>query len=291
VILFKGVNLFFVSDGFIGKFKRMLWSLIFILLVSYAGFAFLLYFVQKGLIFYPTKEHDGNPMSIGLLYEELFLDTPDKLRINAWFVPSEKARGTILFCHGNGGNISHRLETIKIYNSLGFDFFIFDYRGYGKSSGNISEKGLYIDSETAWRYLVENRKIPPDKIIIIGRSLGGAVASRLASVVHPGALIMESSFLSISEMGRDIYPFLPVKLLSRFSFNTEKYITAVKCPKFFVHSRDDEIVPFRHGQRLFELAGASGKFLELNGGHNECYFDCEQKYIENVNLFLKENGF
>ncbi len=175
----------------------------------------------------------------------------------------------LLFCHGNGGNISYRLDSIDIFNRLDLSVLIFDYRGYGGSTGQPSEKGTYRDAESAWRYLVELKKKKPEKIILFGESLGGAVAAEIASRHSAGGLILMSSFTSIPELGGRLYPFLPVKLLSKFSYATIDRIPAITAPKLIIHSPDDEIIPFDMGLTLYEKAAEPKQFLQIRGDHNE----------------------
>ncbi len=264
----------------------MLFYIVIIVIALYLLPAVLLYFMQHRIVFYPTREIFATPLNCGIPFEDVYPETADGVKINAWFVPADNAEYTVLFCHGNGGCLAHRVETIELYHKLSFNFFVFDYRGYGLSGGKPSENGLYLDSEAAWNFLVNEKHIPPDKIVLIGRSLGGAVASRLAAKKQPRRLICESAFLSIQETGRDRYPFFPVKLLSRFTFPTGNFLKQVKCPAMIIHSRDDQVVKFSHGQRLFTIAGGPKTFLELTGAHDECYFDCSDQYTAAVKRFI-----
>jgi len=194
----------------------------------------------------------------------------------------------ILFCHGNAGNISHRLESIQIFHRLGLNVFIFDYRGYGRSEGKPSEIGTYRDVEAVWQYLVEERQVSPNRIVVFGRSLGGAVAAWSANRHTPGALILESAFTSVPDIAAKLYPYLPVRLLSRFKYNTAEYLDEVDCPVLIVHSREDEIMPFSHGKQLFERARGPKEFLEISGTHNEGFITSEKRYIEGLNTFISE---
>ncbi len=182
---------------------------------------------------------------------------------------AEPDGGVILFFHGNGGNISHRLGSLEMFHRLGLSTFIIDYRGYGQSEGSPSEQGTYLDAEAAWRYLVEERQIPPTQIIVFGELLGGAVAAWLAQTHSPQALILLSTFTSIPDMGAQTYPFMPVRLLARIQYNTLARMSEINCPVLIVHGQEDEIVPYGHGQRLFELANQPKEFLEIKGSHNE----------------------
>jgi len=195
----------------------------------------------------------------------------------------------VLFCHGNAGNISHRLESIEIFHRLGLNIFIFDYRGYGQSEGKPTEQGTYEDASVAWRYLTQQRQVNPNEIIVFGRSLGGAVASWLAQSHSPGALILESTFTSLADIAASLYPYLPVRLLLRFKYNTAEYLGKVNCPVLIVHSRDDEIMPFSHGCRLFEMASEPKKFLEISGTHNEGFIISGKDYEKGLNAFILEH--
>jgi fermentation-respiration switch protein FrsA (DUF1100 family) len=245
-----------------------------------------IFFLQSQIVYYPARKITATPHIIGLLYEEISFKTKDGVKLSGWFVPAERPGNIILFCHGNAGNIGDRLESIQIFYNLGLSTFIFDYRGYGKSEGRTTENGTYLDAETAWLYLVNKQKIPPDRIIIFGRSLGGAVASWLAQSNTPKALILESTFTSVNDIASKFYPFLPIRLLSRFNYNACEYIQKVNCPVLVIHSRDDEIIPFSHGQRLFESANEPKEFLEITGSHNEGFMISEKRYKEGLNAFM-----
>jgi len=208
--------------------------------VAFAGFLFIF---QSSYVYYPERILSTEPGNIGLSFENVSFETTDGLKLSGWFIPCEGARGVILFCHGNAGNISHRLDSIQIFHQLGLSVFIFDYRGYGQSEGKPSESGTYRDVESAWQYLVEEQQVNPDKIIVFGRSLGGAVAAWQARSHTPGALILESTFTSIPDLAARLYPYLPVKLLSRFQYDTEGYLKGVNSPVLIVHSPDDEMMP------------------------------------------------
>ena len=255
---------------------------------AYIIFAGFLFIFQSNYIYYPVGVLSADPGSIGLNFESVSFETRDRVKLSGWFIPSESARGVILFCHGNAGNISHRLESIQIFHRLGLDIFIFDYRGYGQSEGKPTEQGTYQDAEAAWRYLTEERQVNPSKIIVFGRSLGGAVASWLAQRHTPGALILESTFTSLPDIAATVYPYLPVRPLLRFKYNTAEYLDRVNCPVLIVHSRDDEIMPFSHGQRLFEMAKEPKKFLEITGTHNEGFITSGTHYEEGLNAFVSE---
>jgi len=251
-------------------------------------FIALLYIFQSHYVYYPERILSADPSRIGLQFENVYFETADGVKLSGWFVPSDSTRGVILFCHGNAGNISHRLESIQIFHRLGLDVFIFDYRGYGKSEGKPTEQGTYKDAEAAWRHLIEERQLAPSEIIMFGRSLGGAVAPWLAQRYTPRALILESTFTSLRDVAATLYRYLPVRLLLRFEYNTAEYLSRVNCPVLIVHSRDDEIMPFSHGWQLFEVAREPKEFLEITGTHNEGFITSGKHYEEGLDAFISE---
>jgi uncharacterized protein len=257
-----------------------------ILLVACAGFGVMVYLLQSSLIYLPARELVATPRDRGLVYRDVALVAADGVKLHGWFVPAEGARAVILYCHGNGGNISHRLDMLSLFHRLGFGTLIFDYRGYGHSQGKPSEQGTYRDASAAWRYLVEEQHYDPGAVVLFGRSLGGAVAAELAQHQRAGALILEGAFTSIKDMARELYPFLPIQLLMRFSYNTRTYVARARSPVLVVHSEDDEIVPFRHGQALYEAAPDPKEFLAIRGSHNEGFMMTGQRYEQGLMSFL-----
>ncbi|MBA7612015.1 hypothetical protein ES703_19249 [subsurface metagenome] len=255
---------------------------------AYIIFIGFLFIFQSHYIYYPERILSADPGDIGLNFESVSFETTDRVKLSGWFVPSESARGVILFCHGNAGNISHRLESIQIFHQLRLDVFIFDYRGFGQSEGKPTEQGTYKDAEAAWQYLIKECQVNPNEVIIFGRSLGGAVAAWLAQSHTPGALILESTFTSLPDIAGTLYPYVPVRLLLRFHYNTAEYLGKVNCPVLIVHSRNDEIMPFNHGRRLFEMAKKPKKFLEITGTHNEGFITSGKLYEESLHAFISE---
>ncbi len=257
----------------------------------YFVFTTILTVIQSHLIYYPnlpSREVKMTPDAIGLSYEKVILETVDRVKLSGWFIPAENCRGVVLFCHGNAGNISHRLESIQIFNRLEFSTLIFDYRGYGESGGRISERGTYIDAEAAWNYLIRQREVTQDDIVIVGRSLGGSIAAWLAQGRMPKGLIIESTFTSIRDIGSELYPYIPVKLVSRFSYNTLDYLEDVNCPVLIVHSMDDELIPVEHGRKLFNAAKEPKEFLEIKGTHNDGIMESRKNYVEGLSSFMSK---
>ena len=244
---------------------------------------------QARFIYFPERAIIVTPAKIGLQYQAVSFKTADGIKLSAWFVPAEKSRGVILFCHGNAGNISHRLESMCVFYRLGMSTFIFDYRGYGQSEGKPGEQGTYLDAEAAWQYLVQKQQVAPSEIIVFGRSLGGAVGAWLAQNHTPKALIIESTFTSVRDFGAELYPCFPVRLLSRFDYNATDYLHQVNCPVLVVHSRDDEIIPFSHGRQLFEAANEPKEILEIMGTHNEGFMTSARRYEDGLDSFISRH--
>lgn len=266
------------------RLRRWLCSL----LVGYVLIVALLWSLQGCMIHFPSSTLVASPEDIGLAYEEVSLTTEDDESLHAWFIPAEDARGALLFFHGNAGNISHRLDSLRIFHQLQLDVLIVGYRGYGRSTGRPSERGLYRDGQAAWQYLTEQRQVAPEQIVLFGRSLGAAVATHLAARQPAGALIVESGFTSIADLGSDLYPFLPVRLLVRYRYPTAEDLEQVSAPVLVVHSRDDEIIPFSHGEKLYQIAPEPRWFLEIQGSHNTGFLDSGQTYIQGLEAFLDE---
>ena len=270
---------------------QIIWFIVLFVAIVYIGFATFLFFFQAKLLFFPDTVIVYTPSSIGLIYDRISLITKDNVNISAWYVPvssGDTERGTILFCHGNAGNISHRLGLIKIFHDLGMNILIFDYRGYGESDGKPSEKGMYRDVEAAWDFLITTKQIPENKIIIVGRSLGGAIGAYIAQNRDPQGLILDSTFVSVNDLGAELYRFIPVRIMSRFSFNTVKYLRNVTAPVLVIHSRNDDVVPFHQGQKVFESAQGNKSFLEITGLHNDGYLTSAQRYAEGLESFISQ---
>ena len=246
----------------------------------------LIYALQDRLVYFPTRDLETTPRSLGVDYEDVWITTEDGVRLNGWFAATPVARATVLFFHGNGGNISHRLERIGIFRQLGLNVLLFDYRGYGRSDGAPSEQGTYRDARAAWRYLTETRGLSPSTIILYGESLGGAVATHLAAAQAPRAVVVESSFSSMVDLGAEVYPWLPVRWISRYVYPSARNLAHIHAPVLIIHSRDDEIIPFRHGQALFAAAHEPKEFLEIRGGHNEGPLASGPHYLRGLEGFL-----
>ena len=271
---------------------RTLISLLTIAASVYVLLSLVLYLLQGKMVFLsnlPGRALTASPRDIGLKYEDVYLTTLDDEHLHGWYVPATISRGVIVFFHGNAGNISHRLDSIAIFRELGLDTLIIDYRGYGQSQGKPSEQGTYLDAEAAWHYLVSDREVAAERIIVFGRSLGGAVAAWLANQYRPAALIIESSFSSALDMARKLYPFMPMRLITRLDYPVKLYLSRLHCPLLVIHSRDDEIIPFTMAEANYDSAAEPKSLLEIWGDHNNGFLLSGDRYLSGLNEFIQEN--
>ena len=240
-------------------------------------------------LYHPTRELQGSPAILGLSFETVSFKAADGVPLSAWWIPAGSPRGVLLFCHGNAGNISHRLDSIRIFNRLGLSLLIFDYRGFGESGGSPTEEGLYRDAEAAWQHLIQEKGVSPAEMIVFGRSLGGAVAAWLGRTHNPRALILESAFISVQEAARDLLPGFLVSFFVPDQYPTLRNLTAAQCPVLIIHSREDEIIPFRHGPALYAAAPNPKEFLEIRGSHNRGFLDTLPIYEAALDSFLSKS--
>ena len=267
--------------------SRLLAAAVFILASAWLGLSLFVFLLQDRFIYFPDKTLIATPGHIGLAFEEFSLLSEDGIRLHGWFIPAPAAQTTLLFLHGNAGNISHRLDSLRLFHELGLNVLIFDYRGYGHSGGVPSEQGTYRDALAAWRYLTQTRRIPAAKIVVFGRSLGGAVAVWLARHTAPAALILESTFTSVRDMAARNYPWLPLSVLLHTRYPTLDRIAALRLPTLIVHSREDEIIPYESGQRLYGALRGPREFLSLHGGHNDAFLTDQIRYRDGLAGFLR----
>lgn len=266
-------------------------------LFVYAGVTAGMFCLQKRLLFQPFRELEATPAESNLASREVWLDTADGVRLHAWWLPANSGaadaagiptdgaaapdaalgRGAVLICHGNGGNISHMIGKAEMWHRAGWSVLLFDYRGYGRSGGSVSETGLYADADAAWDWLTASRHVPPEKIVLHGFSMGGAVAAHLAQGKGAAAagLVLESSFFSVPDVAARHYPYLPVRLLLRYRFPTGEFLKGVHMPVAVLHSPADEVVPYENGQRLFAAAAEPKRFIETRGGHNDAKLESD----------------
>ncbi len=251
-----------------------------------AGVVGYVRYLEGRTLYYPTSPLEVTPADSGLPFEDVVFTSSDGIRLHGWFISAPGSARVLLFCHGNAGNIGDRLDSIWTFHRMGLNVFIFDYRGYGDSTGKPTEKGTYLDATAVWEYLTKEKKIAPGNIVIFGRSLGGSVGTWLAERVNPGALVVESTFASAADMGAKMFPFLPIRLLCRFKYDTVSTIGKVNCPVLVAHSRDDEMIPFEQGKRIFAAAKEPKLFVEMRGEHNSGGLDADQGYQKIFQEFL-----
>lgn len=271
---------------------KIIWSVVVFVGLAYLAICIAMYMFQSRVIFFPDmdgRELHMSPANINLSFEDVHASTDDGETIHGWYVPADEAKVTLLFSHGNAGNISHRLESIALFNSIGLNVLIYDYRAYGQSTGKISEQGFYQDVHAMWRVLTEDKKIKPENIVLFGRSLGAAITSQLATRVQAGGVILESPFTSVPDMGARLYPFLPVRLLSRFQLSNLAHVKKIKMPLLLVHSKDDEIIPYQQGEQVYHAANEPKDLLTIRGDHNGGFIYSGRFYIEGLESFLIKN--
>lgn len=245
---------------------------------------YIKYIENKG-IYYPDNLIEFYPSNINLSYTDEYFKAEDGVLLNGWFIQNNNAKYTLLFLHGNAGNISHRLDKIRILRELGFNIFIIDYRGYGKSHGKPSEAGFYLDSLASYNYLIDKLRIPPNQIILYGESLGTAVAVDLASKAEVKAIILEGVFSSGRNFGKMIYPFLPSFVFSN-KYDSLGKIKRIGAPKLFIHSINDEILPFELAKKLYDTANEPKELAELTGGHNTAFLESKEEYVSSIKNFV-----
>jgi uncharacterized protein len=256
----------------------------------YAAIVALVFWFQPQLVYFPTKgSYTITPQARGLAFETIKLRTEDGEQLAAWWIPAPAdAHGTMLLFHGNAGNISHRIDYAKMFYGLGYNTLLVDYRGFGESSGVPSEQGTYRDAAASWQWLTQTRGIKASDIVIFGESLGGGVATWLAAEHVTRGLILASTFTSISDLAAKVYPWLPVRWISRIHYNNLANLAKIRAPLLVAHSPDDELIPYAHGKVLYAAANGPKAFLQLSGGHNEGFVFAREDWVRAVQVFLKQ---
>ncbi len=244
--------------------------------------------LNRKLMYVPYRELPADPGRLGLGFEDVAVRAADGPIIHGWYVPLASTSPVILFCHGNGGDIATRLDKLRRLRAAGASVLLFDYRGYGRSTGVPTEQGTYADAEAMYAWLVDVKKVPPERIVFQGESLGAGVATELAVRHKAAGLIFESGFTSALDMGRRLFPHLPVKLLLVYRYDNASKIGRVDAPILVLHSPQDDIVPFEMGRAVFAAAREPKRFVELTGDHNRGYALAGRVYIDAVAAFLKE---
>ena len=263
--------------------KKRLMNFLLLILFAYVVFALLLRWRETSMIYYPTRVIEATPAH----YEDVYLTTADGEKINGWFLPSLQPNApVILFFHGNAGNISHRLDKLEVFRSLGADVFLIDYRGYGRSTGKPNEPGTYLDALAAYDYLTKQRNRQASSVIVYGESLGSAIAVELATRVPVGGVIIEEPFTSVGDVGQKMFPFMPARYIVKNKYDTLSKIARINAPLLIFHSRGDEIFPYSYAERLFAGAREPKRLVELTGNHNDAYAVSADTYRAGLETFL-----
>ena len=238
--------------------------------------------------YHPTRTFDASAADLGRAWEDINFTTSDGVKLNAWFFPantnSPHTHIAAIICHGNGGNISHRLGLYDALLAAGVNVFAFDYRGFGRSEGKPSENGTYLDAQAAHAWL-RQKGFAPTNIIAFGESLGGGIASELAVRETCGGLVLQSTFTSVTDLGAEMYPFLPVRTLGSIHYDTHSKLKSIHVPVLVMHSREDTLIPFHHGERNFAAANEPKFLCELAGDHNDGIVD-RAKYLTSIKRLL-----
>jgi len=246
----------------------------------------LMHLAQDRLLFIPTHALYRTPAANGWEFDNVAVAVGEETT-TGWLVyhepPSDR---TILFSHGNAGNMADRLESIGLLRRLGYNVLVYDYGGYGASTGRPSEDRCYRDIRAMWRYLTDSRGFDASKIVLFGRSLGAGPTCQLATEVDAGAVIVESAFLSVPAMAQRLYPIFPAKWLARHTFDNASKVASIDEPLLVVHSPEDSIIPYDHGQKLFELAKEPKTFLTIHGDHNDGFWQTGEPYLAGMRSFL-----
>ncbi len=264
------------------NFARVLLIAVLLAIAGYVFLCLLVFLLQNRLVFMPSTEMLFESAQLPIPADDMYIPVGTAERIHAWYFPASDSAPVVLFCHGNAGNISYRMEHVELFRKLGWSTLLFDYRGYGKSEGSPSETKVYEDARAAYEWLVEVKKIDPKRIIVFGESIGGAVALHTATEVPVGGLVLESTLTSARDMGRLMFRYLPVGLLLRVNFDNVGRIGKLGVPVLVTHSPVDEIVPYEMGRTLFALAPEPKLFVELSGGHNDREYVSNPQYINGL---------
>ncbi len=250
-----------------------------VLLLAGLSLVIMLRWFERRHVYHPSRSLDANGSELNRPFEDAFFETADGVRVNGWFFPADtnsvRAAMVVLVCHGNAGNITHRLGLCRALLGTGVNVFLLDYRGYGRSAGRPSEEGTYRDAQAAYHWLT-GKGFAGTNIIAYGESLGGGVAAELALREPLGGLVLQSTFTSIPDIGAELFPWLPVRWLSSIRYDTCRKLPRIRIPVLVMHSRSDDLIGFRHSERNFAAANEPKWFHELGGGHNDPAGEQEQ---------------
>lgn len=259
-----------------------------------AGYLFLLVLLllaENRIVFIPTRELWTTPADRRIPAEDVRFSTSDGIQLHGWFFPAAERKGALLFLHGNAGNIADRIDNAVGLTLIGMDVLLFDYRGYGRSQGSPDERGVFLDARAALQWLRAVKQVSPDELFIFGRSLGGAVAVDLAVEHPPKALVLESTFCSVKDMARGIFPYMLFTPFLPNHFDSLSKIPRLKCPLLSIHGTADRVVPYSQGRKLFAAAPEPKRFHPLAGAdHNNPYGGDESAYFATLARFFEEHS-
>ena len=254
------------------------------------GATLVLAMFEKHFIYYPSSAIDMTPKSQGLPFEEVFIGVEPGVKVHAWFIKAgtEPGFGTVLFSHGNAGNIADRIDRVLSLRPLGMDFLLYDYRGYGRSTGDLGEEGTYRDGRAVYDYLVQQRGVDPARLVLMGESLGCAISVQLALDRRAAGLILEAPFASIAHMASAVYPFLPLGPFIRTRYDNLKKIPRLKMPLLVLQGTMDEVIPPVQGRMLFDAAPEPKRYVAVEGAHhNDVYVVGSVPYREALSDFIR----
>jgi len=244
-------------------------------------------FFERAMVFVPSRPMIAHPGTVGLTYESLFLTASDGVKLRAWWIPGASADAPVMLClHGNGGNLSHRTDKMRLFHDAGAAQLWLDWRGYGESAGSPDEAGLYRDALAGWAWLNAVKTVHATRLVLYGESLGNGPAIELATRVPAAGIIIDSAFTSISDMGRLVLPWFPARLAS-LRFDNLARLPRVTIPTLFLHSPQDDIIPYEMALRNLGASGSAAKRLvDLKGSHNEGFLDAGPSYPKAIRDFL-----
>ncbi|HAN47254.1 MAG TPA: alpha/beta hydrolase [Cyanobacteria bacterium UBA8156] len=254
--------------------------------LAYVGLLLVLFFNQDNMMFVPSRSVTDTPQSVGLQFESWKIPTADGETLAAWFIPAPNPQAVLVYCQGNGGNIGNRVSYLPIFHSLNLSVLLWNYRGYGQSTGRPSEAGLYQDAAAVMAYLQQQHQIPPSQTVVYGESLGGGVASYLAARYPVRGLVLAATFTAAVDRAAELYPFLPVRWLARSRFDTRARLPQITAPVLVLHSVEDEIIPIHHGRALYAAANQPKTLVEVTGDHNSGFLENALAYRQALATFL-----
>jgi len=269
------------------KHRTILAAIVLLPLLLYA----MLRWFEHKQVYHPSREWAETGRALGRPWEDVRVRTADGIELSAWFFAantnSPRSQLALTVCHGNGGNISHRLDLYQALLGTGVAVFAFDYRGYGKSAGRPGEEGTYLDAQAAHAWL-RQRGFAGSNIIAFGESLGGAVATELARREPSGGLILQSTFTSIPDIGAELFPWLPVRWIASIRYDTRGKLPELGVPLLVMHSRADRLIPFHHAEANFAAARGPKRLWEIAGDHNDPLDADHAGFVKGVEVFLAE---